>query len=215
VSAAASEAAVRAEIGYYLEHHIEGHDERSLADLRDRCAEVVRRSLDVPGLDHGTARTAMLASLSFRAQPDAAPALRELRARGLRLVVASNWDCSLPEVLAEAGLAALVDGAVSSGTVGAAKPDPRVFEAALAVAGVSPEAAVHVGDSKANDVAGARAAGVRAILLDRRGEEALPAGAPRPSGAGQPAQEGGAVAVGDAPVIRTLAELPSLVLEHA
>ncbi|HLL87270.1 MAG TPA: HAD-IA family hydrolase [Thermoleophilaceae bacterium] len=216
VSAAAAEAAVRAEIAYYLEHHLEGRDERSLADLRDRCAAIVRRSVDVPGLDGATARAALLASLSFRAQPDAAPALRELRARGLRLVVASNWDCSLPEVLAEAGLAALVDGAVSSGAVGAAKPDPRVFEAALAFAGVGPGEAVHVGDSVTNDVAGARAAGVRPILLLRQGEELRPAGTPSPSAAAASARSGGAVAAGDpgAPVIRTLAELPSLVLER-
>jgi FMN phosphatase YigB (HAD superfamily) len=96
------------------------------------------------------------------------------------------------------------------------KPDRRVFEAALAIAGVGPEEAVHVGDSVANDVAGARAAGVRPILLHRQGEELRPGGAPGRSAAAASARSGGAVGAGEAeaPVIRTLAELPSLVLER-
>jgi putative hydrolase of the HAD superfamily len=112
----------------------------------------------------------MLGAIRFRAFPDAAPALRELRALGLRLVVASNWDASLPEVLREAGLLALVDGVVSSASAGADKPAPDVFLAALALAGCSAERAVHVGDSPANDVDGAAAAGIRAVLLERGGE---------------------------------------------
>src|SRR5205823_7787024 len=109
-------------------------------------------------------------SIRFDAYPDAAPALRDLRARGIRLVVASNWDCSLPEVLERAGLASLLDGVVSSAMVGAAKPDPAVFEGALREAGCAPEHALHVGDSLSKDVAGAARAGVATVLLDRAGE---------------------------------------------
>ena len=112
----------------------------------------------------------MLDSIRFSAYPDAAPALRVLRARGLRLVVASNWDCSLPEVLERARLAKLVDGVVSSAIVGAMKPEPALFEAALAVIGCTPEHAVHVGDSPSKDVAGAARAGIAAVLLDRAGD---------------------------------------------
>jgi FMN phosphatase YigB (HAD superfamily) len=54
--------------------------------------------------------------------------------------------------------------------VGAPKPDPRVFERALAIAGAAPDEAVHVGDKVDNDVDGARAAGVRAVLVQRQGE---------------------------------------------
>ena len=50
---------------------------------------------------------------------------------------------------------------------GAAKPDPRLFEAALELADCDPADAVHVGDSPDKDVAGAEAAGVRALLIDR------------------------------------------------
>src|SRR3954466_1016063 len=89
--------AFRAEIAYYLEHHVEGRDEASLDDLRARCARVLGEALGrwAPS----DVRAAMLDAIRFHAFPDAPPALRELRARGLRLVVASNWDCSLPQVL--------------------------------------------------------------------------------------------------------------------
>src|SRR5205814_892612 len=81
------------------------------------------------------------ASIVFEAYPDAAPALEDLRGRGIRLVAASNWDCSLPRVLDRAGLGALLDGVVSSATVGARKPDAALFEAALVLAGCSAAAA--------------------------------------------------------------------------
>jgi putative hydrolase of the HAD superfamily len=162
-------AAFGAEISYYLAHHLEGRDMEAVERLRDRCAEEIRRALAVEGLEHSAAREAMLAALRFRAFPDAVPALSELRARGLRLVAASNWDASLPEGLEQAGLAPYLDGAVSSAVAGAAKPDPAVFVAALEVAGCAPADALHVGDSPDADVAGARAAGIAAALLDRHG----------------------------------------------
>ena len=158
-----------AEVAYYVEHHVEGRDQSTLAELRNRCAAVLLDELGIPELPLPDAREALLASLSFRAFDDVAPALRELRERGLTLVVASNWDCSLREVLASAGLLDLVDDAISSAEAGAAKPDPAPFRAALQAAGCQPHEAVHVGDSAENDVAGARAAGVRPVLLARGG----------------------------------------------
>jgi putative hydrolase of the HAD superfamily len=162
-----AERAFRAEIAYYLAHHVEGRDEASLDDLRGRCAQVLAAQLGEWTL--ADPRAAMLDAIRFHAFPDAAPALRELRARGLRLVVASNWDCSLPEVLEQAGLAELVDGVVASAIVGADKPAPELFEAALRLAGCDASEALHVGDSAANDVAGAAAVGIRPVLLQRDG----------------------------------------------
>jgi putative hydrolase of the HAD superfamily len=159
-----------AEIAYYLDHHLEGSDRERLERLRDRCAEEMRRALDLPELDHATARWAMLGALEFTPYDDVLPALRELRERGIALVIASNWDCSLPDWLGPAGILELVDGVVTSAEVGAAKPDPRVFERALAVAGVEPGETLHVGDKVDNDVDGAAAAGVRGVLLQREGE---------------------------------------------
>jgi putative hydrolase of the HAD superfamily len=184
-----------AEVAYYIEHHTEGRDQSTLAELRNRCASVLRDDLGVPELPLPDAREALLAALAFRAFEDAAPALRELGGRGLRLVVVSNWDCSLREVLGSAGLIELVDEAVSSAEAGAAKPDPRVFEAGLAAAGCGAEEAVHVGDSEENDVAGAAAAGIRAVLLRRGGEPGAAAAASPPGGA---------------PVIASLAELAAV-----
>jgi putative hydrolase of the HAD superfamily len=158
-----------AEIAYYLDHHLDGADPERLERLRDRCADEMMRALALPGLDHATARRVMLGALEFTPYPDVLPALGELRERGLRLVIASNWDCSLPEWLGPTGILELVDGVVTSAEVGAAKPSTRVFERALALAGVEPGEALHVGDKIDNDVEGAAAAGVRGVLLQREG----------------------------------------------
>jgi putative hydrolase of the HAD superfamily len=170
VSEERAAAGFAAEISYYLEHHLEGSDRHRLDDLRDRCAAAMREALELPRLDHATARRAMLASLEFTPFPDALGGLRELRGRGHTLVVASNWDCSLPDWLGPTGLLELVDGVVTSADAGAAKPDPAVFRRALELAGVDGGGAVHVGDSLDNDVAGARALGIRAILVRRDGD---------------------------------------------
>jgi 2-haloalkanoic acid dehalogenase type II len=159
-----------AEISYYLDHHLEGSTRERLDDLRDRCATAMMKALELPGLDHATARRAMLGALEFTPFPDALQALHELRERGHSLVVASNWDCSLPDWLSPTGLLELVDGVVTSADAGAAKPAPAVFRRALALAGVDGTGAVHVGDSLDNDIAGARALGIRAILVRRRGD---------------------------------------------
>ena len=171
----AAERGFAAEISHYLVHHMEGGDRESLERLRDDCAAVMHDALAVDGIERATVRRAMVESLEFASYADAAPALRELRSLGMRLVVASNWDCSLPEWLEGAGLWELLDGAASSAVVGEPKPSPAVFHAALEIAGVGATEAVHVGDSLDNDIEGARAAGIRAVLVDR-------SGAPAPAG---------------------------------
>jgi putative hydrolase of the HAD superfamily len=177
----AATAAIRAEIAYYRAHLHEGRDAAAVDDLRRRCAEAMRPALPEPAASAPAAllEATLLAALRFRAYPDAAPALKQLRAVGVRLVVLSNWDASLHARLAETGLAPLVDGALASAELGAAKPDRAAFTAALAVAGVGAEDAWHVGDSLEADVEGARAAGLRAVLIARDGPpEAAPAGVP-------------------------------------
>ncbi len=159
-----------AEIGYYLANQMRARDRAGLESLRDDCATAMLEGLAVPELDPATVRAAMLDAIAFRTFDDVLPALRDLRGRGLRLVVVSNWDCSLPEWLDRAGIGPLVDGAVSSAVVGEAKPAPAVFEAGLRLAGCDAAEALFVGDSVENDVLGARAAGLRAVLVDRAGE---------------------------------------------
>jgi putative hydrolase of the HAD superfamily len=118
-------------------------------------------------IDDDAITAALLAALQFEAFGDAAGALATVRARGWRVVVVSNWDQSLGSVLARVGLGALLDGVVTSAEVGAGKPDPRIFTAALELAGVSGGEALHVGDSLEEDVAGAHAAGIEVVWLNR------------------------------------------------
>jgi putative hydrolase of the HAD superfamily len=169
VTEAEAERAIAAEIVYYRAHLDEGRDLERLAELRARCARVLQDSLPPTAahVDPGAMTEALLASLRFRAFPDAAPALAGARERGTRLVVVSNWDMSLNQVLARLALAPLLDGIVTSAAAGARKPAPEIFTRALELAGAGPERAIHVGDSLDEDVAGARAAGIEPILIRR------------------------------------------------
>jgi putative hydrolase of the HAD superfamily len=164
VDVADAERAMRAEMRYYREHSHEGRDEAALADLRRRCAAIVSRELQ-----REVTPEQLMAAISFKAFPDAVGALAELGELGLTRLCVSNWDCSLPAVLERCGLADHLDGAVVSAVVGARKPDPAIFAAALDLAGCEPAAAVHVGDTEAEDIQGARAAGIRALLIRRDG----------------------------------------------
>jgi putative hydrolase of the HAD superfamily len=172
-------AAVLAEMTYYKDHHDEASDRERLDDLRRRCAQVLSDNLPENAQQLGVPRLvdALLAALRFRAYDDVGPALRELRARGARLVVVSNWDVSLHDQLAATGIAELVDGAVSSAEVGVGKPHPDIYARALELAGAGPDEALMVGDSPDTDVAGALALGIRAVLVDRWGVAQAPAGA--------------------------------------
>jgi putative hydrolase of the HAD superfamily len=178
VSERDAERALAAEIGFYRAHMGLGRDVDSLASLRHRCAEVLRDALPprdgIRRLETGALTDALLGALRFAAFPDARPALIEARVRGARVIVVSNWDISLIEVLERIGLAPLLDGVVTSAAIGAAKPAPEIFRHALALAGVAPEAAVHVGDSLSEDLEGARACGIPAVLVRRSGEPGPP-----------------------------------------
>ncbi len=165
-------AALRAEIAFYRAHHDMASDRAGLAALRAQCAEVLRAALPPAARDARDLEAALLAALRFRPYPEVAATLRGLREDGATLVVVSNWDVSLHDALADTGLDALVDGALSSAEVGAAKPDPLIFRRALELAGARPEEALHVGDSVEHDVAGARAAGIEPVLVVRGGGDA-------------------------------------------
>ena len=98
---------------------------------------------------------------------DVKPALTELRARGTRLGVVSNFDGRLVGVCDGLGIADRFDTIVMSGRVGCAKPDPKIFGIALERLGVAAADALHVGDSETDDLRGAHAAGLRAVLIRR------------------------------------------------
>lgn len=171
VSEAEAQRAIEAEMLYYRAHLNEGRDESSLTGLRRRCAEVLWRELG--GQESGPAGRieewveTLMSALSFSAFEDAPGALATLKKLGVVRVVVSNWDVSLPGVLARVGLAGHLDGVITSAGVGARKPDRAIFDRALQLAGASPGEAIHVGDSPREDVEGARAAGIEAVLLVR------------------------------------------------
>ncbi len=172
----AARRAMRAEIAHYRAHLHLGADAAGLAELRRASAEAMRPELPGPAaaLPGEALLAALLEALRFHAYPEVHATLRALRARGVRLVVVSNWDISLHERLDELGLAPLLDGAVASAELGAAKPHPAIFHHALGIAGVPAGRAWHAGDSPEADVAGARAAGLVPVLVARHGEPAPP-----------------------------------------
>jgi putative hydrolase of the HAD superfamily len=104
-------------------------------------------------------------SENFELFEDALPALEELRAAGLKIGLVSNGIRDLKEFVAHHRLD--VDAIVDSRSHGRVKPHPTIFQAALELLGVAPVEAVMVGDSLVEDVEGARALGMRAILIDR------------------------------------------------
>jgi HAD superfamily hydrolase (TIGR01509 family) len=130
----------------------------------------LRRVFDIfrPDLDFAKVRAHRTASYDFHASdlyPDAIPCLTELKARGLKVIIAGNQP-----VQAEAALARLqvpADVIASSDGWGVAKPSPEFFRRVIEAAGEPPEAIAYVGDRLDNDVLPARAAGMVAVLLGR------------------------------------------------
>jgi FMN phosphatase YigB (HAD superfamily) len=171
ISAAAAERAFRAEMTYYADHCHEGADAATLAELRTRCAAIV---LDELGIAADPARAAALLvdSIAFRVYADVAPLLEGLDRAGVGVAVVSNWDCSLPETLAAAGVE--IGLVFDSATAGSVKPDPGIFRRALRALGVEPARALHVGDTEETDGAGGRAAGVDVRIVARGAAAAGP-----------------------------------------
>jgi putative hydrolase of the HAD superfamily len=104
-------------------------------------------------------------SENFDLYEDALPVLEELRGRGLKLGLVSNGVRDLEDFVRHHRLD--VDAAVGSRAHGRVKPSPTIFRAALAQLGVDPSDAVMVGDTPSDDIEGARAIGMRALLVDR------------------------------------------------
>lgn len=107
--------------------------------------------------------------------------LQALRARGLHLGVVSNIDDDqLVHLMALSDLAPYFDSILSSEQAGSCKPDPAIFAEALRRANCRPDEALFVGDTLAQDIAGANQAGVRSVLLWHRADREPPDVDPRP-----------------------------------
>ena len=99
----------------------------------------------------------------------AAALLAHTRARAAVAIVSNNVLEEQQNKLRHCGLDTLIDALVVSEEEGISKPDPAIFMRALARVNGTPDSAVMVGDSWAADIAGARAAGIRAIWFNRHG----------------------------------------------
>lgn len=95
------------------------------------------------------------------------PVLEALRAAGYRLAIVSNWSWNLRRRVRQVGLEDYFEVIMASAYAGCNKPHPSIFQQTLAQMGLSAERVVHVGDRYEADVAGARAAGVQALWLER------------------------------------------------
>ena len=151
-----------------LEHHPElDHDE----EIWIRFTEDIVRGMG--GRGPAVSRVALEIvrgweqAHNFELYEDTVPVFATLRRNRLKIGLVSNTSRDLDAFIRHFELD--VDAWISSGTHGKVKPSPTIFRAALELLEVAPEAAVMVGDTIADDVEGARAVGMRAILLDRDG----------------------------------------------
>ena len=102
-------------------------------------------------------------------EPEAEAALRLARQAGLGTAVISNSNGTAAAILGALGLAGQLDFVIDSHEVGVEKPDPRIFQIALERAGLEPAQAANVGDQNSIHVLRARAAGLRAVLMNPGG----------------------------------------------
>ena len=107
--------------------------------------------------------------------PDAAPVLRELKARGARIAVVSDFHVDLRPMLAAGGVADLCDACIVSAEHGVQKPDPRIFEIALAALTADATGTLMVGDRASHD-GGASGAGITTLILPPPPAALLPRG---------------------------------------
>ena len=106
-------------------------------------------------------------SAPWKVYPDTLTSLARWQSMGIPLGVISNFDSRLHRVLSVLGLAGYFQSITLSSEVGAAKPAAAIFEAALAKHNCAAQEAWHIGDSEAEDYAGAQSVGMRAILVAR------------------------------------------------
>jgi putative hydrolase of the HAD superfamily len=98
---------------------------------------------------------------------DSIPTLKSLKEKGYKLGLISNVDKNIETTYKSLGILDYLDFNVTSGEAGCEKPDPGIFQTALAKGNISAEETLFVGDQYDLDIVGARNAGIKAILIDR------------------------------------------------
>jgi putative hydrolase of the HAD superfamily len=146
---------------------------RTEADAKEFWRSVVRESFEPFGRPDDFEETFLYLwdhfaqAGAWRVYGDVLPAFEELRRRGKGLGLISNWDVRLAGLLEQLGLRAHLDWIVISCAVGVEKPDPAIFQRAVAECELPPDRIVHVGDSLEEDAMGARRAGLHSVWLKR------------------------------------------------
>jgi len=102
----------------------------------------------------------------WRLHEGAMEMLRELKTRGYRLGVISNWDNRLLGLLDGLAISPWMESVVISSQVGFEKPDPRIFQAALSQFRLEPRQMLHVGDSDYHDIEPARRIGWKTLKIE-------------------------------------------------
>jgi REG-2-like HAD superfamily hydrolase len=184
-------ARLRSDVHDELPEVFAGHARYSDGWFREFVARLLRRldcRADPEAVRADIARHFTQAE-SFETYGDVPPCLEILASAGLRLGVVSNWSERLPALLEGLRLAPWFEVVVPSASFGRSKPDPAIFREALRRLELPPHEVLHVGDHPVNDLAGARRAGLTALLLRRE---------PRPAGAASDPER----------VLQSLLELP-------
>jgi REG-2-like HAD superfamily hydrolase len=118
-------------------------------------------------VSHANMRMLATDSPVYRVYDDVLDTLAAIKAKGIPMVVLSNWDYSLHRVLKAFGLSPWFDFVFASLEYGPEKPEAALFREVESQMGVSPEEIVHIGDNPIDDLHGAINAGWRAALIDR------------------------------------------------
>ena len=111
--------------------------------------------------------TQLFEGMTFVLFVDVLPTLKTLKERNFILGMITNLSREMNPICRELGMDPYLDFVVTSGEVGADKPEPAIFLASLERAGVNASQAIHVGDQYKLDVVGARGVGINPILIDR------------------------------------------------
>jgi putative hydrolase of the HAD superfamily len=167
---------------------VEGKENRDIPDAA-KYGELIRRLFPTRS-KAWRSRMATMASRRFyevgaryrRVGRGAKPSLDKLKSMGLRMVVLSNHSSqeALVQSLRHFKLHSYFLRIYSSSELGVRKPDPKAFTKCLSVLRTRAEETVVVGDSLKNDIAGAKACGMRSVLVDWESTAEIPGGLPAP-----------------------------------
>jgi FMN phosphatase YigB (HAD superfamily) len=166
-------AALKQEMNHYRYSQRAVRTREDMERLRRECGQIIIDGIGGPAvcpLSDAEVAVILVAAFPGRVFPELPDAVARAREAGCRVGVLSNFSYMLPMILDDLGIGDLFDFIIHSAGVGFEKPHPRIFHAALQQAAVAPHQAALIGDTYEEDVAGATAAGMVAVFLDRAGE---------------------------------------------